>query len=57
MEEEEGDEDDDEMSVEEEEEVEGGDFDGMDEDEFEAGKSSTPLNKIELSEVCDGVCV
>ena len=46
-------EDEEDMSVEDEVERggEGGDFEGMDEDEFEPGKSTPPLNKIELSEV------
>lgn len=48
--EEEEEEDDEDISVEEEGE-EGRDFEGMDEDEFEAGKSTPPLNKIHLSEV------
>jgi hypothetical protein len=49
--EEEGEEEDDEdMSVEDEEGEEGGEFEGIDEDEFEAGKSTPPLSKIHLSE-------
>ncbi|CAI8047981.1 Coiled-coil domain-containing protein 47 [Geodia barretti] len=49
--EEEGEEEDDEdMSVEDEEGGEGGEFEGIDDDEFEAGKSTPPLSKIHLSE-------
>ena len=45
-------EEDEDMSVEDEGEEEGGDFEGVDEDEFETGKSTPPLSKIHLSEVC-----
>ena len=54
--EEEGEEEDDEdMSVDDEEGEEGGEFEGIDEDEFEAGKSTPPLSKIHLSEVSPGL--
>ena len=54
--EEEGEEEDDEdMSVEDEEGGEGGEFEGIDDDEFEAGKSTPPLSKIHLSEVSPGL--
>lgn len=47
-------EEDDDMEVteEEEEEVEeAGEFEGLDDDEFEGGQSVPPLNRIEISEV------
>ena len=43
------------MSVEDEEGGEGGEFEGIDDDEFEAGKSTPPLSKIHLSEVSPGL--